>query len=274
MTEDFWNILDFDDDLDRLIERRSHCGKQAIRYFNPETGRYKKGVYRCDLWRDAFCQPCFERRVERLRGRAQRAVLDAWHDGERMLRIVGPMGKDEASRFVRSLPKSSYLRRPTADGDVILMDDNTGNGSELDYQSVTDLQWESLASTPEGRNVSGDLGKPENDEPEDGTFEVEVKSVVIHDDTSPEQEEAALLQAVEETADLSPTTPEEVQEAVKQRTDAFVKALKQAGGSILSSRIIKLKCQISCISWSSYTEKMQFEDLGVGEWARISQGQA
>lgn len=247
-----------DDDYHRKTERRDHCGGWFNRHFDPETGRLVRKPYYCDLWRDKFCPECFNKRVDYLRGRAQRAVLDVWEDGERHLRLVKIENKREANKLARKLSKDDYLRLPTTDGDVFLMDDENNDAPEVDYKMVTDLDWERLASTPEKRNVSGNLGKSE---PLNEDEKVKVKSIIIHSDTTAEQERQALAQAAEETADLEPKTLEEAEEALEKRMEAFVDALMQAGGSILASRVISVQCRISRISWLRYTEKMTIEDV-------------
>ena len=236
-------------------QRIAHCGEAYGRYMDPQTGKLTHGVYHCGVWRE--CPSCFDYRKNKLRGAAHRAILDA-RKADKKLKLV-QADKRTVDKLTRGVDKSKYARYPGDDFDTLLIveDECSSTGDVVSYDDVSELDWDTLAVTPEGRRMSGKLGR-ENAAPSDDVMKVKVTSFVLHRDTTKQQEKAALEATLKATAHLQPTTLAEVQKAVKTRHSVFVRELIKAGGKMLpgATRKISVKCDLTCINWERYTDNL------------------
>lgn len=246
-------------------QRLRQCGTRCKRRFGPEDGELKSVIYFCDCWRNQLCTSCFDSRKDYLLGRAHSAVMEARKDNKRLIRKM-EVSKKDGNKLARKLSKDEYVRLPLEDDlDLFLIDsDDFDGGEEITYDEVTKLDWDKLTDTTKGRNVSGHLGKPKDTDDDDDVELISVESVVLHSDTTREQEQIALEAVAEKTGDLDPKTAKEVEKAIFKRTKVYVAALRKAGGKILGMRTITIKCRTSCIDWKRYTEKTAMQQARGG----------
>jgi len=246
-------------ELERRALRLSLCGKRRTRYISAETGKLVAGTYSCGLWRNKECPRCSANREQYTRSRAHAAVLDARHADDSHLLHMLKCDKHTANCFTRKLGRKLYLRIPQQDGsEILLIDGETRNSVPITYDELSELDWENIVNTPEGRNMSGDLGKPPDDD-QVGTIKVKTRSVVVN--ATPQQEIKAWDRAVKETQHLQPENSDDLaatlEIAMEIRIKKYIKHLRALGGTVLpkSSRVINQTCRISCILWGGVTEK-------------------
>lgn len=114
--------------------------------------------------------------------------------------------------------------------------------------TIYDLILAALQKVPEGRRMSGKLGRPpQREQTETDSISIEV---VGHDGDKYTSFEAWKV-AVQTTSYLNPHTPQEAQAACYIRTTAFKKALKELGASVTSTFWIRRNVPIASIAWST-----------------------
>jgi len=195
-----------------------------------------------------------------MRSKAHSAAIDARKEaGNSHLLHSITCDYHTANSITRKLGQNNYIRLPQPDGTEILIIDGVIDGSsQITYDEISALDWENIVSTPTGRNVSGNLGKPAPREDDKDTITVNTRSIVV--DATPAQETQAWNQAVKETAHLKPEDSQDIaatlEIAMEMRLKKYIKHLRRLGGKVLpkSSRIIKQQCRISYLSWGRNTE--------------------
>lgn len=245
--------------LDRKTLRRSSCGKRLGKEFKATDGTYVKGHYHCGLWRDGFCPACAKYRSTRARRQAQKALVKAMHDNDRLLKRV-VTDEAGAKSLCAKLKKDEYQRFPQEDGSYIFLVDSdkdvdaTGEAEELCWDDIEEMDWEQLIQTPENRRITGSLGKQPDGLKEEQVI-IKAPVFTVHPETTPEQEIKALQATFEATKHLDPQTPEELEEALKERTETFKTELKKVGGKMLHRISLReQKVYMGNVAWNnSYT---------------------
>jgi len=240
--------------LDRMKLRRACCGMKLGKEFKHSDGTYAKGTYYCGLWRDNFCPTCARYRARKARALAQKALARSI-DNERSLKKI-TTDESGAKSLCGKLKKGEYQRYPQEDGSYIFLVesdkdvDATGQVEEVSWGGIENIDWDEVIQTPENRRITGSLGR-KADAPNEHEATIKKPVFTVHPDTTKEQEIKALKETFTKTANLSPTTPEELEEALKERTEVFIKELKAAGGSLLHRVSFKeTKVPIMGISWN------------------------
>jgi len=244
--------------LEKQEARAAQCG-QTFSHFNPETGR--PGFYerKCGMFR--LCDRCLEERANGFRIEMSRAAEQ--HGWAFFMKVVSP---EERKSFVRQFKRSEYRCFPLEDGSFLIFYVNRNRspdknleswenlseedlrdelGGEVAFHLVDVQNWNSIAKTPEGKNVSGNLGKPAISSKDRAV----VENWAIRSDLTLDQERACLEQACKETSDLDPHTPEEVEAALAVRKDAALRILKEHGAKKIECFSIRESIRISHINW-------------------------
>lgn len=223
-----------DEEEQRKEDRRANCGKYLNRYFDIELGTWVAVMHRCDLWRDGFCPRCYDSRKRWLRKLTFQA-LDKAMDKDRALKATS-LDKDEADELCRKLGKANYARRPTKDGDVVFTLDESVEGEEVDFDNFDSLDWDALTDTPEGRNLSGKLGREPPTPLKEGEVEITVPIIsVMPCDNIKAIEALAVKRALGEIPDdATIETQEQAQAFIDWLTNLIAENIEEGGGKILN----------------------------------------
>lgn len=242
-----------DQDLDKLdklrkeqtrIEKRekrlNDCGKYA-NWYNPHSGKRTGFIFRCGLFR--HCSVCLKRRADEEYTWVKQATLD-----KRM--IVISVDSKAATNIIRKAEKTEYIRFPGEDGkDLLFLDETLGIvGEAVDLDWVVKQDWEIIVSTPKGRNKSGTMHMPiEEDAGEEFTI---INTQQFITNANRYNTIKAMKEAEEQTANLNPKTANEVVNALRKRTRIATRKLREMGYSI-NMYNKKLKLIHSMINWQS-----------------------
>ena len=242
---------------DLKAEWRALCGKIFTRSIDAASGKLHPSASYCHQWRDRACLRCYDHRLVQHRSETHSAALDARKDDNRLLHGI-TLSAHEANKLTRKLGRKYYKRFPGEDGMDFMIIDGAVDGSEpLSYDDISALDWDSLMNTPDGRNVSGMLGKaPDIQDPDKIRFKS--PRVTLSKSTTPQQEKIAWQRTIQQTKHLNPKTKEELEVALEMRLKRYMKNIRAAGGRVLekSYRIAYQEIQISSIAWARDIEKV------------------
>lgn len=229
------------------------CGQVICSRINPYTGEKKLVFSRCNQYRR--CERCRKLRASKLRTHWRRKIGDKeiqfgiYYD-----RKIEFETERESKEFISALDgKESYKRYPLEDGTflVIFANDykmhNDDQPGELLTDTVIDsMDWDYIASTPEGRKITGSYGddcQPDREGCELISYEVPTVDAPMRD------ADDAMEQAILETSDLDPQDGEQVELAIMKRTDVFLRIITEMGHHIVywSHRMMWL--EIKSINW-------------------------
>lgn len=215
--------------------RKGDCGKFA-NWYNPHSGKRTGFIFRCGLFRD--CETCLKRRADQEYELIKTASLE-----KRMIAKI--MTPKQATRLIRKMDKTEYVRFPQENGnDLLLLDEEASEamgigGVEVDLHWVVRQNWETLVQTPKGRNKSGTMHIPaSDDEPEEFTI-ITTSQFVTNANRGATIK--AMKEAEQETANLDPRTSDEVVSALHKRTSVATRKLRELGfHTTLYSKRLKL----------------------------------
>jgi hypothetical protein len=251
-----------DDDSDsnwanlRRQKRLAMCGLWFFKP-NPRTRRGKWVPYACGL---PECKSCQRRRVERIKLRITSAARE-----QQVYALTTPIGGDKG--LARKLNASGvvYSRHPSEDGSVkyIIIGQQIEGSEPFDVNALTDEQWEELARTPRGKNVSGSLMKavpaPASADADPGEKKEIVFEAVHIKGLPQETTEQVWEQAVFNTADLTPTI--DTLEACLKVTVKEFKTIAAQAGHVTFSVYHKEMIGENEVDWEPYNsyirEKLQ-----------------
>jgi hypothetical protein len=223
-----------DEDFEALV-RRTHrteyCGK-VWRWIMWVDGSMRRLSYVCGNWR--YCPNCRQERAYKYKGRLLSALIEKRRreDGNTLLLLDGSYNR-------RSIGKEHYVNFPIADGksfiftDLETIDSEPLRGISLAYDDLENLDWESIVNTPEGRRISGILGKPE--EKEDTRIPVNVQSVVVKGETPnskplPDHIQEAYDWAIEKVSKhANVSTIDDIENATLQLAMSFRDRIREIG---------------------------------------------
>ena len=201
-------------------KRMKMCGQWAVR-FDPHTGGYKTYQYECGLYKE--CPRCKARREAKIKQEITEIV--ASHP----VQFQKFEDKKSADKFVRELSKEDYERYPIADGtEIIIYKVKKVTDSIEIYQLEDRIDFGVIASGAEGRNKSGSLVssiKSLSEDKEDDEEFTFVKITEVISNASEYHRQLAAIHAIEQTSHLDPQTPEEVEDAIRARTRAYIAKL-------------------------------------------------
>ncbi len=249
-------------------KRKSYCGLRLGKKFSAKDGKYKKGQHHCNLWRDEFCPSCFNHRLKYYKGQIQSSVYRATQEG-RFVKMV-TVDEGEARFICARVKKEDYRRFPQEDSTVVFFIDSedVDIGEPVIWADTEDseiIPWEQIIKTPKNRHATGTMGK-DLDVLEEGEALIKNPDFTVDPSTTEEQEIKALTATFEQTKQLNPETPEELETALKERADVFVKELAKAGGKLLHGVKFKTeKVKISLVQWIHVQDLFDIQRMVYGE---------
>ncbi len=186
-----------------------------------------------------YCAFCAKKRADMFRDIGEQA----WKDTKGNL-IITAMSEKDARKLTRGMDKSLYIKMPMEDGQILLIarsDHDRFSGIESSM-SIDDIDWAVISQTPEGKRMSGKLGKvlsATSDTPESEEEKVKVETVRgILDFDGVENKEKIIAEAIaeakHETSYLNPQFHAySLERAMNIRTCAYLAALKRRNVKIL-----------------------------------------
>jgi hypothetical protein len=145
----------------------------------------------------------------------------------------------ELRALLKSIGEEKYMCLPQADGSAVIFADQSCTIPEsyqattLDEDTVRAIDFTKLVNTPEGRHVSGTLGRPSKDKIEDGKEHVEFEVVTINTGAKAEAREECFMSAViEDSVNPAPTDVAELQNAMNRRANLYAEHLKARGHKV------------------------------------------
>lgn len=235
-TVDEDELWDADDEelafLKKRADRVKHCNTTWVYIFRA-NGALKTVPMRCGNYR--VCDFCRNGRVIELRGRALRALVEKRKRGDGDTLRVLISSNQEVYPARSSLSKDDYLSLPMSDNNCALFTDCEAEdipGLDLTYDEIEALDWWNLVVTPQGRRISGNLGKL--DEEEEDTVTMQSFAVTAKDENYVNALPEHVKQAYDEAADeviskYSPKTIDDIEYNLLELALCFRDNLKRIG---------------------------------------------
>ena len=272
----------FPEEQERWLKRRGMCGQFIGRHIEIEDKfQWKQTPCFCGLHHDGFCHRCEGRQQEYVRWRAKNALEKVIEEESELVLL-----KDDAdviTEICRRIGKDNYQRIPLKSGKVVLLAvaEKVSSFEVEERQSVEDLErldeldWREFANTPPGKNLSGNLGKPEPVPLEEGEAELVIPEIYVAPNPSnPGIEAVAVSRALELIPDdLRICDQESAQRFVEELTTTIATFIVEGGGKLLNwgTRSTRRRMKISRI-WLNIVEakrqlstypKQYFDESGV-----------
>lgn len=253
------------DKQERRQRNTEQCGKKWHIVIDPHTGIARPHTWFCKNYTE--CAVCAHRRKSQLIGPVY-SVLLAEHE---LVYEILPL--NEATTLCRSIAKEDYKRIPISDTEVALFYEPQtlpGRGTRIPSKAelLTAIDWDEISGTKFKHNVSGNLAysttlpTPSTTE-EPVVVELTNWQITTH---TPEAVIAAHGEGYDypailydiyvattiATAHLKPQTPEEVNEALRVRAQAYQTAAQERGLTCTIVPITKsTKLYLSRIAWNT-----------------------
>jgi hypothetical protein len=217
-----------EDQHNRRQQRMSDCGHWA-NWFNPHTGGKDGYIFRCGYWRE--CASCLRRRAER----ESKWVVQSLMQKKNMVMVEQPV--EDFDNFLRrnDLTKNDYVRFPQENSEVLLISADILLNDDIEVKQiglnwVKEQDWQSIVNTPEGRNKSGRLHII-HEEPTGEEFSM-VDTLQFVTNASRIVQEDTMQETIDETLQLNPETPAEVENALNERAKLAVSKLRSQGYAV------------------------------------------
>lgn len=252
---------------DEIKDKIEHCRVFWKNFFASENGKRQMKPFLCRIFHSeyGFCPHCLEQRALEIQNRILRATCQAEKASESIYYV--DVDSIERNGYSREYGKANYLACPQPNDIVRIFYQATQPASQQAVKVTTSLNlefWKETAMSPIGKNMSGNLGKPKEkvaapaedmegnggDKRKDEIVQINVTEVVITG-LSHKQEESATREAYLDTMSLCPTTAEEVEDALKQRTQAYIKACIKRGGTLKYVEVVKHKLNLANLKWDT-----------------------
>ncbi len=155
----------------------------------------------------------------------------------------------EATNLIRKAEKTEYIRYPQQNGnDILFLDESVGvEGVAVDLAWVMRQDWKTIVQTPEGRNKSGTMHIPIDDETPEEFSIINTKQFITS--ASRRVTNQAMSEAIQETVSLDPKTPDAVVTALRKRVGLATNKLRQQG-FIVTVYSKRLKLIHSLVDWT------------------------
>lgn len=208
-------------------EEKLHLCGHLSHTWDPRTGMYRGYYYRCQL---RECEKCQEDRA-----RLEKMLVTGIAANQTLYQLTVDPGVEK--EILATLQSSQYRRYPiSAEETVILHNDPAAGGDKVDVETV---DWRRMTSQPEGKKISGKLGKgaavaPAEKKPEEPSRMIRVPNGFVVDaegrEVGRQADEVRLCAeyAIEATLDLSPTL-ETLSRCLAERDAKFREYLAVAG---------------------------------------------
>ncbi len=224
---------------EKRAQRISDCGKWS-NWYNPHNGERTGFVFQCGLFR--YCDACLKKRAEEEYELLKIAALDK----HMVMKIVT---SKEATNLIRKVDKTEYIRYPQENGnDLLFLDESVGmEGVAVNLGWVMRQDWTTIVQTPEGRNKSGTMHMPVDDETPDEFSIINTKQFITNANRRVTNQ--AMGEAIRETASLDPKTPDAVVAALRKRVGIATNKLRQQGFTV-TIYDKRLKLIHSLVDWT------------------------
>ncbi|MBK9497294.1 MAG: hypothetical protein IPO08_22800 [Xanthomonadales bacterium] len=242
----------------KQLQRAAMCGQVGTSY-NPLSGMPERIQYSCGQFR--LCPRCKTQRASDFKLRVTSVMVGHSVYQQRF------DTRAEAVAFLHGLNKSYYLILPQETGDVVVFWTPSGRfqpaaGQEALGQlsapnSVDDLDWETLVSTPVGSRTTGSLGKVE--EPvivaanPDPIEKVTVFESIVFTDADQITVHDCQWQAINDTDTLDPHDMADLVSALADRTAAYCAQLRAHGAKVLAVVERPRSVNLRRLNWQANT---------------------
>ena len=235
---------------EKRAQRISDCGKWS-NWYDPHTGQRTGFTFQCGLFR--YCDACLQKRASKEHTFLKTAVLER----RMVMKIVTA---EEATKLIRKAEKNEYIRYPQKNGnDLLFLDEAVGiEGVAVDLAWVMKQDWTTIVQTPEGRNKSGTMHMPIDDEVLEDFSIINTKQFVTNANRRITNQ--AMRDASQETAKLDPKTPETVVAALYKRFSIATAKLRRQG-YVVTVYNKRLKLIHSRIDWNGQKSSGQIKRL-------------
>jgi len=204
----------------KRLDRVKNCGKEFLYRIGIDGFPYRITTY-CGAFR--ACNICLEHRAFKYVNRIIAAVDDL--KGVKVIRT----SSWDAVCIKRGLRKSEYLSFPQADGATVLFvipDDNLPGDAIESVEDAESIDWLSVVCTPEGKRVSGGLGRSEEPVGVSVTTQnVVFKGIADEDHNLIDQAYAEAVEEVVKETDFSEIDVDNVvplEEAIRSLTQKWI----------------------------------------------------
>ena len=236
-TEDMPVIEDIE--IDTRSERIAQCGHTWGGMFEPQHGKWRPVPFKCGVWRE--CPRCLEDRVV-----TERTKMEVAAENE-IIRYV-ELPEAEADALCQELGKANLRRYPGKEVDYIFfLDDGIMRGQEVTPEFLAELDWASIVMTPQGRKLSGSLGRIQC--LAEASSAPKIKVECIMSDADADLRKVAVIHAIDATSTLRPTTIEALKQALEARTYSYKAFLLSHGAKLYPSHHAVESINLSELDW-------------------------
>lgn len=235
----------------RRLERAAYCFAN-FRHRSRNDGAYYMFAKPCGEYR--VCERCRKYRAKQFKERAERCEWMAMSkSGCTRRAYVIYASPVQARSIIRKQGKEWVFAIPRATDVFMIVASESEMGEQLDSAMIDSIDWTTLCITPEGKKVSGMLGKKPTAKPEsDGVVTIQC---FVPSGITLEAEAHAEEMAVRETSYLNPKTLAELQEALNIRQRALIAQVTKHGGKIVAYTQKREHVKLSDIDWTKYNSK-------------------
>ena len=228
-----------------------YCGKVVICV--KTDGKFYRVTWKC---KSRECELCKKERANKIKRQVNEAL-----DIGMTYKVI--LDKEQSARLSRSLGSDNYIRLPQEDGTFIVIlntyDDKLVNKYGLERILTTnDIDWGTISNTPEGKRMTGKLGKYIADDEPVGR-EITCDIIHVYSDADENSMDQAMEQAVKETSDTIPETDNEYELAMNRRVNRYAAALKEMGFEI--NKMVKKVKMTVCEEWLIWRDDLQINDI-------------
>lgn len=248
---------------EEIKEKIAYCRASWKSFYEPNNGKRQTKPFLCRIFHSEYghCPHCLEQRTFSITKRVVESMTDAHKVNEQV--YYEDVDISERGNYARKYGKDNYIACPISEDVIRVFYQAPQPGNQQAKEVSTSMPmsfWKETAMSPVGKNMSGNMGKLKSTpdvEPSEAT-EINVTEVVITGLTR-QEEESANKEALLETIDMQPITPEEVEECLQKRIQAFMRAVVRRGGAVKYVEVIKHKLCASDIKWATGKELLESE---------------
>jgi hypothetical protein len=242
--------------LARRIRVMAQCGKHLPRQ-SKKTGHFYFPIFHCGY---SNCKLCHQIKVENYQARPYVAMLEG-----KSIRVV-ELPEAKATDFARTMERTSYLRLPGIENDLIFFDAalQPNIGQPITNAEIDDYDWDVLVTRIPGRKISGKLGKKK-----DAVVAPDAVDMVVPDynifSSKPDPDDATniitptlpeLYAAAElvykQTLDLLPTNELTLCTALTIRAERMALELRKHGYQVhVAMQMVHIKLSLKELDWGN-----------------------
>jgi hypothetical protein len=259
VDSDHWGAEMVDWNKERTLQDRiDDCGKLKKGKIDAKSGKLALRPQLCKQYRQ--CNTCLTIRVHEQNER----FLFAIGEGEEIYMTTFESNK-AATSFVKRVDIDRYLRCPQEDGSTVFFhtsEYSNGDSVPIKIDNELDLRYSYLFKTPEGKRITGNLGKkPPKEEKErrDLTEQYRLKFRVFffHTEESEKIEECAPSLEMPEVVSL-----ETLQAEIEKTEEQIIKIAADNGVQVVSSFYVEQTVWLDEIKWPTKKSEIKSKEKG------------